>query len=233
MARRPSRGAVLRLGIFLLALCILGVFQPGTWNSEYRLASLLPRADVGSTLPTVSSLLVWLSSVFVTVVVTWYTPRLIPAAIIVIPLTIAMARRPDAADRAEKVYRWRGVALAGAVATTLAAWAAYSAPFPKEIQALMPVLRSNFWLGIHVLTIVTSYAGAVAVWVISNVTLGFYLFGRYRDVPVRAASARRIKATLLGEQARFQPSCWKRCARATQVVQAGRLFDGRRWPVAS
>ena len=42
----------------------------------------------------------------------------------------------------------------------MAALAAIYAPFPKDIQALMPVLRSNFWLGIHVLTITTSYAGA-------------------------------------------------------------------------
>ena len=186
---------VLRLGIFLLALYILGVFQPASWNSEYRLASFLPRADIGSNLPTASSLLVWLSSIFVTGILTWYVPRLIPAAIVAIPLTIAMARRADAADRVEKVYRWRGVALAGAAAATLAAWAAYSAPFPKEIQALMPVLRSNFWLGIHVLTIVTSYAGALVAWVIANATLGCYLFGQYRVAPARGASAGRIEET--------------------------------------
>ena len=67
-------------------------------------------------------------------------------------------------------------------------------PFPKEIQALMPVLRSNFWLGIHVLTIVTSYAGALAAWVIANATLGCYLFGRYRVVPARGPATRSVKA---------------------------------------
>ena len=46
----------------------------------------------------------------------------------------------------------------------------------------MPVLRSNFWLGIHVLTITTSYAGAVAAWMIGNLALGYFAFGRYRTV---------------------------------------------------
>ncbi len=189
----------LRLGVFLLVLHILGVFQPGSWNSEYRLASFLPRADVGSKLPTISSLLVWLSSIFVTGTLTWYVPRLVPAAIVAIPLTIAMAWRSAGEERVEKVYRGQGVALAGAVATAAAAWAAYSAPFPKEIQALMPILRSNFWLGIHVLTIVTAYAGALAAWVISNVTLGYYVFGQFLLVPARSKAAGR-KATALGEE---------------------------------
>ena len=221
-------------------------FQPDSWNSEYRLASFLPRADIGSTLPTASSLLVWLSSIFVTVIVTWYVPRLIPAAIIAIPLTIAMARRTDGQDRAEKVYRWRGVALAGAVATTAAAWAAHNAPFPKEIQALMPVLRSNFWLGIHVLTIVTSYGGALAAWVISNATLGCYLFGQYRVAPV-AAAARANQATLLGEEASSHVLL-EEISESDSVATASRLRclggvgvppalseseggDGPRWPV--
>ena len=112
-------------------------------------------------------------------------------------------------------------------------------PVPKEIQALMPVLRSNFWLGIHVLTIVTSYAGALAAWVIANATLGCYLFGRYRVVPVCAAAARRIKATVLGEQESTPTSGWR--SRSTggglYPTQAGRLRyvrnAGLRWPAAS
>ena len=82
VARRPRLGAGPPLRhLSRRHIYILGVFQPGSWNSEYRLASFLPRADIGSTLPTASSLLVWLSSIFVTGTLTWYVPRLIPAAI--------------------------------------------------------------------------------------------------------------------------------------------------------
>ena len=72
----------------------------------------------------------------------------------------------------EKIYSWRGMVLLGAVASFLAGLAANYAPFPREIEALMPVLRSNFWLGIHVLTEVTSYAFFAAAWVIGNLALG-------------------------------------------------------------
>ena len=77
-------------------------------------------------------------------------------------MSLALAGSAEGDERMEKIYRWRIVALAGALTSFFAALAAIYAPFPKDIQALMPVLRSNFWLGIHVLTITTSYAGALA-----------------------------------------------------------------------
>src|SRR5208337_3322287 len=79
-----------------------------------------------------------------------------------------------------RIYRWRIVALCGAAASFVACLLAVYCPFPKDIQALMPVLRSNFWLGIHVLTITTSYAAACVAWMIGNVALGFFAFGSYR-----------------------------------------------------
>jgi ABC-type transport system involved in cytochrome c biogenesis permease subunit len=103
-------------------------------------------------------------------------------------------------ERTEEVYRWRLVALFGALATSLAAVLADRAPFAKDIQALMPVLRSNFWLGIHVLTITTSYAGAALAWMIGNVALGLYAFGRYR-----AAGADRSLTTAVQSNAPRRP----------------------------
>ena len=42
------------------------------------------------------------------------------------------------------------------------------------------MLRSNFWLTIHVLTIVASYgAGGLALG-LGNIALGYYIFGKYR-----------------------------------------------------
>jgi ABC-type transport system involved in cytochrome c biogenesis permease subunit len=97
-------------------------------------------------------------------------------------MSLALAASAEGVERMDKIYRWRVVVLIGALGSVLAAWAANSAQFPKDIQALMPVLRSNFWLGIHVLTIVTSYAGAAVAWLIGNTALGCYAFGAYRTV---------------------------------------------------
>ncbi len=182
----------MRLVLFLAALYIVGVIPAlqgwlshSTGDSayggqDYSLVSFLPRTDIGATLPGASSTLVWLASLFVAGTFTWYVPRLIPSALMAIGMSVALARRPESAEAMEKIYSWRVVAMAGALASFLAAITANYAPFPRDIQALMPVLRSNFWLGIHVLTITSSYAAVASSWVIGNVALGWYIFGKYR-----------------------------------------------------
>src|SRR6202008_3414874 len=49
-----------------------------------------------------------------------------------------------------------------------------------KISPLVPVLRSNFWLTIHVLTIVSSYAGGTLAWALGNVTLFLLAFSKPR-----------------------------------------------------
>jgi ABC-type transport system involved in cytochrome c biogenesis permease subunit len=119
---------------------------------------------------------------FMAAMFVWYLPRIIPSALLAIPMSLRLASGAEADERMEKIYGRRIVAMAGAVASFFAALAAIYAPFPKDIQALMPVLRSNFWLGIHVLTITTSYAGALAAWMIGNLALGYFAFGSYRTL---------------------------------------------------
>jgi ABC-type transport system involved in cytochrome c biogenesis permease subunit len=181
-----SVALAVRLVLFLagsyVGLCYMGVIQPTSAGPEYRLASILPQADLGSSMPNLSASLVWAASMFVATMFAWYLPRILPSVLLAIPMSLALAGRAEAAERMEKIYRWRIVALAGAVASFFAALAAINAPFPKDIQALMPVLRSNFWLGIHVLTITTSYAAAGVAWMIGNLALGYFAFGRYRTV---------------------------------------------------
>jgi hypothetical protein len=182
-AALAMRFVLFTAGVFV-GLSYMGVFDPdpsGT-ASRFHLEAILPRADLGSSMPNLSASLVWAASMFVASAFVWYLPRLIPSALLAIPMSLALARRKEAEERMEKVYRTRGVPLAGAVACFCAAMAANYAPFPKDIQALMPVLRSNFWLGIHVLTITTSYAAVFVAWVIGNVALGVFAFGRYRTV---------------------------------------------------
>ncbi|MEI8375705.1 MAG: cytochrome c biogenesis protein CcsA [Planctomycetota bacterium] len=175
---------VLFLAGLLAGLYYMGVLQPASGGSGYRLhlGAILPHADLGSSMPNLSASMVWAASMFVAAISVWYLPRILPSALFAIPMSLVLAGRVEAAEPMEKIYRWRGVALAGAVVSFFAALAAIYAPFPKDIQALMPVLRSNFWLGIHVLTITTSYASAGLAWMIGNVALGFFAFGRYSVV---------------------------------------------------
>ena len=217
------RLALFVAGVFV-GLCYLGVLGPDSGGPGYRLGAILPHADLGSSTPNLSASLVWAASMFVAVMFVWHLPRIIPAALLAIPISFARARTAEAGERMEKIYRWRVVALFGALASCLAAVMALAAPFPKDIQALMPVLRSNFWLGIHVLTIVTSYAGAGVAWVIGNLALGFFAFGRYRTVKSRRSPQLVVvaEAQTAGGSAEIET--------LDEVIAADMLDEGERRP---
>ena len=124
---------------------------------------------------------------FVAAMFVWYLPRIVPAALLAIPMSLALAGKAEGAERMEKIYRCsdRGHGRRGGVFSGGLVCALY-APFPKDIQALMPVLRSNFWLGIHVLTITSSYAAVGVAWVLGNLALGYFAFGRIAPLPLAA-----------------------------------------------
>jgi ABC-type transport system involved in cytochrome c biogenesis permease subunit len=176
----------LRLVLFVAGLFVglryMGLIEPAAEGPGYRLGAVLPRADLGASAPNLSVSLVWAASMFLAAMFVWYLPRVLPAALLAIPMALGLAGSAEGAERMERVYRWRSVALAGAVTSFFAALVAVHADFPKDIEALNPVLRSNFWLGIHVLTITTSYAAVGLAWVLGNLALGCFAFGRYRPV---------------------------------------------------
>jgi ABC-type transport system involved in cytochrome c biogenesis permease subunit len=83
-------------------------------------------------------------------------------------------------------------ALAGAAVGFLAAIVAYYAPvFDENINPLMPVLRDNFWLTLHVLTITASYGAGALAWGLGNLALAHYLFGRYHNPDPAAVDGHR------------------------------------------
>ena len=76
---------------------------------------------------------------------------------------------------------WFGWAAAAFAAFgTCVAW--YSPPdiLNKNFSPLQPVLRSNFWLTIHVLTIVASYGAGFFALILGNISIGYLIFGKYR-----------------------------------------------------
>ena len=86
--------------------------------------------------------------------------------------------------RIELVLRRRPFALAGAIVSFTAMVLAYYAPatvMHRNIGSVTPILRDNFWLAVHVVTIMASYASAAIALILGNAALGYYLFGRYED----------------------------------------------------
>lgn len=59
--------------------------------------------------------------------------------------------------------------------------------FNPQIRPIMAVLRSNFWLVIHVTAIVISYAIGLVAWTLALASLGGFLFGSYSDNEKRLA----------------------------------------------
>jgi len=78
----------------------------------------------------------------------------------------------------EAVYRAKIYAVAAAALATLLLVVADSVPsiLDPAIDPLVPVLRSNYWLTIHVLTITLSYAAFALALGVGNASLGYYIF---------------------------------------------------------
>lgn len=69
----------------------------------------------------------------------------------------------------------RVILLAGAIVATFCNIVADSVPhvLDASLQPLEPVLRSNLWLTVHVLTITISYSAFFLAWMLGNIGLGF------------------------------------------------------------
>ena len=125
---------------------------------------------------------VWVLSIIFVASLVWFLPRLVLAtlaSLVFIPWNLARSGNfqrwlPD-------VYpRWI-FGFGGALAACgLFMLASYATVFDEDFRPLQPVLRSNFWLTIHVLTIVASYSAGLLAWMLGNIGLFHYLFGKYR-----------------------------------------------------
>jgi cytochrome c-type biogenesis protein CcsB len=88
----------------------------------------------------------------------------------------------------ELIYRRRYILSAAAALATVALILADNCPaaLDPSLQPLQPVLRSNFWLVTHVMTITLSYAAFALALGIGNITLGHFLVGSTNHRAVEA-----------------------------------------------
>ena len=84
----------------------------------------------------------------------------------------------------ELIYRRTFAALAGSGVALLGTVLAANVPLlDPSIHALQPVLRSNYWLTIHVLTEVSSYAAFALAMGLGMIATMYYLTATYRRSP--------------------------------------------------
>jgi ABC-type transport system involved in cytochrome c biogenesis permease subunit len=177
--------AALTIGVFA-ALTLMPYGSGGV----RAIISLRPGADPGFSLASANGLLSWAVGGCVLLLALWWLPRLILAAALSAVTVPASCRSRDVSRLLQDVYRKKLSAVMGAVVTLLATVVGYYVPiFHKDIRALMPIIRDNFWLTVHVSSITASYGAAVLAWGLGLVALGYYLFGRYRTAQSEADPA--------------------------------------------
>lgn len=100
----------------------------------------------------------------------------------------------------ELIYRKKYILTAAAAVSTLALILADNCPtiLDPSLRPLEPVLRSNFWLVIHVMTITLSYAAFALAMGIANITLGYFLVGSSNGAAISALSRFAYKAIQVG-----------------------------------
>jgi ABC-type transport system involved in cytochrome c biogenesis permease subunit len=142
--------------------------------------NLLPQTDVDRSIPNLNNLVVWLVGWSVLAPAVWFLPRLIlTIATSLVSVPVSWQRGTFAAEVPE-VYRRKSFGLVVAAVAFAGTFIAWFFPIPgKQFSPLQPVLRDNFWLTIHVLTIVSSYAAGALAWGLGILSLGHYLLGRY------------------------------------------------------
>jgi len=100
----------------------------------------------------------------------------------------------------ELIYRKRYILTAAATVATFVLVLADNCPLllDPSVRPLEPVLRSNFWLVTHVMTITLSYAALALALGIANLTLGYYLVGSDNHLVISSLSRFTYKAIQIG-----------------------------------
>lgn len=83
----------------------------------------------------------------------------------------------------EKIYKFKFIIMAGALIGAFGMIIADTAPvvLDPSLQPLEPVLRSNYWLTIHVMTITVSYAAFFLAFALGDIGLIYFLKGESQN----------------------------------------------------
>ena len=143
--------------------------------------NLLPQTDVDRSIPNLNNLVVWVVGLSMLAPAVWYLPRVILTAIASLVTVPRSWGGGHLAAMLPEVYGRKSFGLVVTAVAFAGTFIAWFFPIPgKAFSPLQPVLRDNFWLTIHVLTIVSSYAAGALAWGLGLLSLGYYLLGRYR-----------------------------------------------------
>jgi len=216
-----AAGWLLLLPRVALSALVLWILAMAPYAAGGRtIINLLPQTDVDGSLPNLNNLVVWLVGWSVLVPAVWFVPRVILSLLAAVLSVPASWRRGAYSAGIGEVHRRKSFGLVAAAVAFAGTFIAWFFPIPgREFSALQPVLRDNFWLTIHVLTIVSSYAAGALAWGLGILSLGHYLFGRYTD----GAGGRRLPPAACAELAGY---VYKSMQVAVILLAAGTILGG-------
>jgi ABC-type transport system involved in cytochrome c biogenesis permease subunit len=165
-----------------LSALVLWVLAMAPYAAGGRtIINLLPQTDVDRSIPNLNNLVVWIVGLSMLAPAVWYVPRVILTAVASLVSVPLSWRGGHLAAALPEVYARKSFGLVVTAVAFAGTFIAWFFPIPgKQFSPLQPVLRDNFWLTIHVLTIVSSYAAGALAWGLGLLSLGYYLLGRYR-----------------------------------------------------
>ena len=183
--------------LILIALCFFVAFK--IWRAGSESAPIV--AGLIQTLKSAFAMKGALDSFAVLLTflfVVWSVPRFLVALAALLCFPKTTWRRDDLSDPekpkskkeireeiASEIYGRKAFITASAAVALAVSAAAYfnSVEFNPNIRPLVAVLRSNFWLTIHVVAIIVSYALGAIAWFVALSSLIAYVFGKYGDKP--------------------------------------------------
>ena len=182
-----------RIYLAWLVYYLLTAVQYGA-GTGYAAIRLVPRSG------SINDQVVWIVGLCMLAIGLWFVPRLVMTvvlSIVTLPWTLAQS---GLADPMNKSVQRKTFAVVGAGTACAVGLIAYYAPmwytdlWDKDINPLMPVLRDNFWLTLHVLSITASYGAGFLAWGLGIIAMAYYAFGRYRD-PLPISNADNAEST--------------------------------------
>jgi ABC-type transport system involved in cytochrome c biogenesis permease subunit len=188
----PEEQGRFAAGIWLPVQCLtslarLAIFASVVWfftrsGTSFRIIEFVP--PIYGKAIAWSSLGTWFVGMAVIMGSAWFGSRAAVALALFPFVAIPEARREG--DKAwEQTFQRRYFLLGALPVVTFGMMLAYfvgmSSPdiMNPRIGSITAVLRNNYWLTIHVLTIVSSYGAGGLAWGLGNLAMLFYLFGKY------------------------------------------------------
>jgi ABC-type transport system involved in cytochrome c biogenesis permease subunit len=161
-------------------------------NTSFRVTSLMPPITAVDTF-SLGAVLTWLIGLGTVLTAAWVFPRVVLALLGGVVLVVPEGRR-QGAQLWEQTLSRRFFLIGSIPVALFGMLLAYNVGnispeiLNPRIGSITAVLRNNYWLTIHVLTIVSSYGAGALVWGLGNLAMLYYLFGRYRREAVHAGA---------------------------------------------